>query len=79
MLKKIRRMIESPLPVQKGRRGKCVPDKCDAACCRLPVKCVFLSKQNWCMIYSLRSPQCRRFPRCERDLNDVKECGFVWD
>ncbi|MFH0859810.1 MAG: hypothetical protein V1921_01280 [Candidatus Altiarchaeota archaeon] len=79
MLEKIRRLLESFLPVQANRRGECTPEACGAACCKLPIRCLFLSGREKCRVYVIRPLQCRKFPRCEKDLAVVHDCGFRWD
>jgi Fe-S-cluster containining protein len=76
MIKKFKRVLESLFPVQMGRIGRC---KMCGACCRLPFKCLFLSKGGICRIYAIRPPQCRKFPRTKADRKEVKDCGFHWD
>lgn len=75
MLKKLRRSIESLLPVSRGRKGRC---RMCGACCRLPIRCFFLSKKDKCIIYRIRPLQCRKYPRSLRDKKEVGKCGFKW-
>ena len=76
MINKIKRSLESLLPVEKGRDGEC---RSCGACCRLPFKCLFLSKKNTCLIYTIRPPQCRKYPRTRADKTFCPDCGFTWD
>lgn len=62
-LKKIKRTASSPLPIKLNRKGKYLQD---AACCFLPKKCTFLKEKEGnysCIIYKLRLPVCRKYPR----------------
>jgi len=57
------------------RSGRC--NQC-GACCRLVHRCVFLRRNNRCLIYGEKRPAaCRFFPIDWRDLRDVRgSCGF---
>ncbi|MFH1835002.1 MAG: hypothetical protein ABH851_02310 [Methanobacteriota archaeon] len=76
MINKIKRSRESLLPVEKDRVGEC---RLCGGCCRLPFKCLFLSKKNTCFIYTIRPPQCRKYPRTRDDKTFCPDCGFTWD
>mgnify|MGYP002395603775 CR=1 FL=1 len=56
------------------RKGQCIG--C-GACCRLPVRCIFLSG-NRCRIYKNRPRQCRSFPSSPRDLVS-HDCGYWFE
>jgi Fe-S-cluster containining protein len=81
MKNKIIRTITSILPVEKGRSGEC--NNC-GACCKLPFRCIFLKtaadEKEYCSIYKVRPPNCRKFPRTPDELELVKtECGFSFE
>lgn len=81
MIEKLQRTFTSLLPVEEGRTGSC--NGC-GDCCKLPVRCPFLKTDdegnNTCGIYSIRPPNCRKFPRSPAQLKTVKEnCGFSFD
>jgi len=60
--------------LQYTRIGKC--NAC-GACCRLPVRCIFLFK-NRCLIYNHRPGQCRTFPsRPDQVVSD--KCGYSFE
>ncbi|MCK5726455.1 MAG: YkgJ family cysteine cluster protein [Thiotrichaceae bacterium] len=78
MRHKIERVFTSILPVDKNRQGNC--NNC-GACCRLPNRCVFLKAsedgKEYCSIYTIRPPSCRKFPRTIEQYQHVKEvCGY---
>ena len=78
MRHKIERAFTSILPVDKNRTGEC--NNC-GACCHLPTRCLFLktveSGKEFCSIYKVRPPNCRKFPRTLEQFNHVKEtCSF---
>lgn len=79
---KVKRFATSlVLPVDRRRRGKCL--NC-GACCRFLVDCPFLrpvkgSKGIYrCVVYPLRPPQCRKYPRTEQEQIH-RPCGFQFD
>ena len=81
MRHKIERLFTSILPVDKNRTGEC--NNC-GACCHLPFRCSFLKTaedgKEYCSIYTIRPPNCRKFPRTKQQLSHVKEtCGFSFD
>jgi len=85
MKHKIKRTLSSLLPVEEGRSGSC--NNC-GACCRLPFRCMFLrtsddgesGKKEYCGIYKVRPPNCRKFPRSREEHELVKDvCGFTFD
>lgn len=53
------------------RQGNCV--NC-GACCRLPVRCVFLFRDR-CIIYRKRPKQCRAFPSRPGQIVSY-DCGY---
>ncbi|PWQ93055.1 YkgJ family cysteine cluster protein [Leucothrix pacifica] len=80
MSSKFVRTITSILPVHKNRTGSC--SGC-GACCKLPVRCVFLTTDNdglfRCSIYKYRPPNCRKFPRTPSQLKLVEgECTYTF-
>ena len=75
---KIIRTFTSLLPVDKNRTGEC--NNC-GACCRLPFRCTFLKSaddgKEYCSIYKIRPPNCRKFPRSLEQYSLVEEtCSF---
>ncbi len=80
MSSKFIRTVTSILPVQKNRTGSC--NGC-GACCKLPVKCTFLTTDDEgmfrCSIYKYRPPNCRKFPRTPSQLKLVEnECSYTF-
>lgn len=78
MRNKIERAFTAILPVDKNRAGSC--NNC-GACCRLPTRCIFLKSaednKEYCSIYVVRPPSCRKFPRTIEQLKHVSEtCSF---
>ncbi len=78
MIPKIKRTFTSLLPIDKSRSGEC--NGC-GDCCKLPFRCLFLKDMpdgtSRCSIYSIRPPNCRKFPRSRAQWETVKEnCGF---
>jgi Fe-S-cluster containining protein len=78
MIPKIKRTLTALLPVDKQRAGEC--NGC-GDCCKLPFRCAFLKETKdgiaRCSIYSVRPPNCRKFPRNQAQWKSVKEnCGF---
>lgn len=81
MNKKLKRTITSFLPVEEGRTGSC--NNC-GACCHLPYRCVFLKtaedEKEYCSIYTVRPPNCRKFPRTAEEHQLVQDtCGFEFN
>lgn len=81
MKNKIKRTLTSFLPVEEGRTGSC--NNC-GACCHLPFRCVFLKTaedgKEFCLIYTVRPPNCRKFPRTREEHDLVSDqCGFSFD
>ncbi len=79
---KIGRYINSFIPEQKQRFGKCTPYLCStlngekwATCCKLGYRCPALAITN-CQVYPMRPRNCRIFPKDENDLKLVKNCGY---
>ena len=58
----------------KSRQGQC--NNC-GACCRLPVRCVFLFRDK-CQIHHNRPKQCREFPAREGELVSYG-CGYWFE
>jgi Fe-S-cluster containining protein len=78
MIPKLKRTLTALLPVDKKRSGEC--NGC-GDCCKLPFRCMFLKETEdgkaRCSIYSVRPPNCRKFPRNKAQWEPVKEnCGF---
>ena len=81
MILKLKRTFTSILPVDSGRTGSC--NGC-GACCELPNRCTFLKEDDQgnktCSIYSIRPPNCRKFPRSQAQLDEVIDtCSFSFD
>lgn len=73
---KIKRTITSILPVAKNRQGHC--SNC-GKCCYLPKKCPFLKidgDKGYCSIYSIRSLNCRKYPRTEAECLTKETCSY---
>jgi hypothetical protein len=70
---KIQRTITSLLPVEENRKGSC--RKC-GQCCKFFFECPFYDGKR-CAVYSLRPPQCRKYPRTEEE-SIVPDCGYVF-
>lgn len=81
MKNKIKRTLSSFLPVEEGRNGAC--NNC-GACCHLPFRCLFLKTaetgKEYCSIYTVRPPNCRKFPRTREEFELVRDtCGFEFE
>lgn len=76
---KIKRTFTSVLPITKNREGKCLD--C-GACCKLPTVCPFLKYKDdgksYCSIHSIRSLNCRKYPRNESEHITKENCGFYF-
>lgn len=76
---KIRRIFTSFLPISKNRGGKCL--HC-GECCKLPNVCPFLryknNKKAYCIIYPIRSLNCRKYPRTESEFITKDMCGYYF-
>ncbi len=73
---KLKRTVTAVLPVDKNRKGKCL--NC-GQCCYLPFRCPFLKEKkgkSYCSIYSIRSLNCRKYPRTEKECLTKKTCGY---
>ncbi|MBI5119008.1 hypothetical protein HZA56_21295 [Candidatus Poribacteria bacterium] len=70
---KIQRTFTSLLPVDEGRKGSC--RRC-GQCCKLAFDCPFYDGKG-CVVYSLRPPQCRKYPRTKEE-SIVQDCGFIF-
>ena len=82
MINKLKRTLTSLLPVDQNRTGEC--NNC-GACCHLPFRCVFLKTttdenneiKEYCSVYVVRPPNCRKFPRTAEEHSLVKDtCSF---
>lgn len=77
---KAKRTITSVLPVSKARTGQCVG--C-GACCKLPNPCYFLKYgedgRSFCSIYTVRSLNCRKYPRTASECLTSATCGFRFE
>lgn len=65
------------LPVSKDRTGEC--SRC-GACCKFLVDCPFLKEVEGperyrCTAYLVRPPQCRKYPRSEKEQIH-QPCGY---
>ncbi len=77
-ISKIKRFFTALLmPVSKKRQGNC--SGC-GACCRLPVKCLFLKAKGdgtyYCTIYKFRPPPCRKYPRIRSEWITEDTCTY---
>jgi len=79
---KLRRFATSlVLPVDKNRSGECL--RC-GACCKFLFECPFLRTSRTrpgsyeCAAYSLRPPQCRKYPRVAAEQIH-QPCGYRFD
>ncbi len=70
---KVQRTFTAFLPVEENRKGSCLG--C-GLCCRFALDCPFRSEQG-CSIYSIRPPQCRKYPRTLEE-SIVADCGFTF-
>ena len=70
---KVQRTFTSLLPIDGNRQGNCL--RC-GQCCRFVFECPFYDGKG-CAVYSLRPPQCRKYPRTEEE-SIVPECGFTF-
>lgn len=66
IITKSRQLLECLLPIDKNRVGEC--QQC-GRCCKLVMKCIFF-RNNKCIIYKIRPPQCRKSPRTSRYLKE---------
>jgi Fe-S-cluster containining protein len=77
---KIKRTFTAFLPVSRTRRGRCL--RC-GACCKLPNICPWLAYdaegKAICKIYSLRSLNCRKYPRTKSEHLTTSTCGMHFD
>lgn len=72
---KLNRTLTSFLPVEKGREGNC--RRC-GKCCHLPKRCPYLTYEKEkarCKIYAFRLPQCRKYPRTNKE-SLIEDCGY---
>jgi hypothetical protein len=70
---KIKRTFTAFLPVDPQRQGAC--RRC-GGCCKLAFDCPFYDGTG-CAIYTIRPPQCRKYPRT-KDESIVPGCGFTF-
>lgn len=79
MLAKIKRFLTSALPVARNRTGQCIG--C-GACCKLPNVCWFLRSRDdgthYCLIYPIRPPSCRKYPRTKDECLTGGSCGYCF-
>ena len=80
MKHKLKRFTTSLLlPVDKNRRGDC--NRC-GECCRLPYPCPFLRYdehgKSSCLVYHLRPPSCRKYPRTDAENLTSRVCGYYF-
>jgi hypothetical protein len=86
LIGKVRRLLI--VNFKKGYLGKRLGDRkgdcrqC-ANCCRLVHRCIWLTKDNRCLVYysSIRPSVCARFPIDSKDIRDVMlssgtTCGY---
>ena len=66
IITKSQQFLECLLPVAKNRVGEC--QQC-GRCCKLVMKCIFF-RNNRCIIYNIRPPQCRKSPRTVKYLKE---------
>ncbi len=83
---KISRFFQAFKGTEKGRKGECIPEKCEtlsgeigSACCKFNFKCPGLRKDAKCKVHKIRPLNCRAFPRTKEDLKLVKNCGYYWN
>lgn len=74
---KIIRTITAFFPVSKNRNGEC--NHC-GECCKLPNICPFLrydeNNKSYCIAYKIRSLNCRKYPRTEKEFLTQSTCGY---
>jgi uncharacterized protein len=77
---KLKRTLTAFLPVAKSRKGQCV--RC-GACCKLPNVCPCLKFDEqgkaMCSIYSIRSMNCRKYPRTKSEHITTDTCGMDFE
>jgi len=73
LTRKVQRTLTAFLPIDEERNGSCL--KC-GQCCRLAFECPFFDGEG-CAIYSIRPPQCRKYPRTGGE-SIVPVCGFTF-
>lgn len=80
MKHKLKRFTTSLLlPVAENRRGDC--NRC-GECCRLPYPCPFLrydgNGTSICLVYAVRPPSCRKYPRTDTENLTPGVCGYYF-
>ena len=79
MFDKLKRFLTSMLPVDANRRGAC--NRC-GECCKLDYPCPFLrfddSGLSQCIVYRVRPPSCRKYPRIASENRNHQTCGFFF-
>jgi Fe-S-cluster containining protein len=74
------RTFTAILPVSKKRVGEC--NRC-GECCKLPNVCPFLwydeENKACCRIYLVRSLNCHKYPRTEKEFITKETCGFRFE
>ena len=77
---KFKRAFSAFFPIAQNRKGAC--RHCGACCC-LPVRCWFLKEgedgKQYCSIYKFRPPNCRKYPRTEKEFITEQTCGFSFE
>ncbi len=70
---KLQRTFTAFFPVDENRKGSC--RRC-GQCCQFVFRCPFYDGKG-CIIYSFRPPQCRKYPRTQKE-SLVADCGFTF-
>ena len=66
----------------KSRKGKC--NQCGKCCTFFGIKCLFLNKENKCIIYRFRPNLLCKIPplnifKGEREKHKNLKCGYYWN
>ncbi|MFA5131212.1 MAG: hypothetical protein WC467_02195 [Patescibacteria group bacterium] len=79
-LTKLKRTVTAFWPVAKNRQGEC--HNC-GKCCYLPTRCPFLQDsadgKSYCTVYNMRSLNCRKYPRTEKECLTKATCGYSFE
>ncbi|OGZ32991.1 MAG: hypothetical protein A3I88_01625 [Candidatus Portnoybacteria bacterium RIFCSPLOWO2_12_FULL_39_9] len=74
------RFFTAFLPVAENRAGKCI--RC-GRCCQFFFRCPFLrydrEEKSYCVIYPIRLPACRVYPRNKKEWLTQDTCGFRFE